>query len=113
LIKANRLRAPGITAGGRTALFAVIPTLATKGRAARYSGAGGKALFLPRNARDLMLRVNGTLKENATSPRLTAVPVNPGADAGGDTADQFATLLQSEWRSGVKWSRWQAHPEAD
>ena len=102
MIKANRLRALGITAGVRTALFPEIPTIA-EGGVAGYNSAGWNALFLPRAApRDLILRVNSTLKESLTSPRLKEVLVNAGADAVGNTPEEFARFFQGEI---VKWSK--------
>ena len=53
MIKAQRLRALGVTAAARTALFPEIPTI-TEGGVAGYSAAGWNGLFLPRAApRDL------------------------------------------------------------
>ena len=102
MIKANRLRALGITAGARTALFPEIPTIA-EGGVAGYNAAGWNGLFLPRAApRDLILRVNSTLKESLAAPRLKEVLVNAGADAVGNTPEAFANFFQSEI---VKWSK--------
>jgi tripartite-type tricarboxylate transporter receptor subunit TctC len=102
MIKAKRLRALGVTAVSRTAIFPQIPTIA-EGGVAGYDAAGWNALFLPRNApRDLVMRVHGTLKESLSSPRLKEVLVNVGADAVCSTPEEFANFFQSEI---VKWGK--------
>ena len=102
MIKANRLRALGITAGVRTALFPEIPTIA-EGGVAGYNAAGWNALFLPRAApRELVMRVNGTLKECLAAPRLKEVLVNAGADAVGDSPEEFTRFFQGEIVKGSK-----------
>ena len=102
MIKAQRLRALGVTAAARTALFPEIPTIA-EGGVAGYDAAGWNGLFLPRSApRDLVMRVNATLKDSLSSPRLKEVLVNAGADAVGNTPEEFAKFFQSEI---VKWSK--------
>jgi len=102
MIKAQRLRALGVTAAARTAVFPEIPTIA-EGGIAGYDAAGWNGLFLPRTAsRDLVMRVNATLKESLSSPRLKEVLVNAGADAVGNSPEEFAKFFQSEI---VKWSK--------
>ncbi len=102
MIQAKRLRALGVTAAARTALFPEIPTIA-EGGVAGYDAAGWNGLFLPRAAsRDLVMRVNATLKESLSSPRLKDVLVNAGADAVGNTPEEFARFFQSEI---VKWGK--------
>lgn len=102
MIKAQRLRALGVTAIARTAIFPEIPTIA-EGGIAGYDAAGWNGLFLPRTAsRDLVMRVNATLKESLLSPRLKEVLVNAGADAVGNSPEEFARFFQSEI---VKWGK--------
>ncbi len=102
MIKANRLRALGVTAATRTAIFPQIPTIAESG-VAGYDAAGWNGLFLPRAAsRDIVMRVHGTLKESLSTPRLKDVLMNAGADAVGNTPEAFATFFQSEI---VKWGK--------
>ena len=102
MIKAQRLRALGVTAAARTAIFPEIPTIA-EGGVAGYDAAGWNGLFLPRSApRELVMRVNATLKESLSAPRLKDVLVNAGADAVGNTPEEFARFFQSEI---VKWSK--------
>ena len=102
MIKAQRLRALGVTAAARTAIFLEIPTIA-EGGVAGYDAAGWNGLFLPRNApRELVMRVNATLKESLSAPRLKDVLVNAGADAVGNTPEEFARFFQSEI---VKWGK--------
>jgi len=48
------------------------------------------------------MRVNATLKESLSSPRLKEVLVNAGADAVGNSPEEFAKFFQSEI---VKWSK--------
>ncbi len=102
MIKAKRLRALGVTAGARSSIFPELPTIAESG-VAGYDAAGWNALFLPRAAsRDLVMRVHGTLKESLSAPRLKEVFANAGADAVGNTPEEFARFFQSEI---VKWGK--------
>ena len=102
MIKATRWRALGVTAAARTAIFPQIPTIAESG-VAGYDAAGWNGLFLPRAvSRELAARVQGTLKESLSSPRLKDVLLNAGADAVGNTPEEFARFFQSEI---VKWSK--------
>lgn len=102
MIKAKRLRALGVTAAERTALFPEIPTIAESG-VAGYDAAGWNALFLPRAAsRELVMRVNTALKESLAAPRLKEVLVNAGADAAGNSPEEFTRFFQNEI---VKWGR--------
>jgi tripartite-type tricarboxylate transporter receptor subunit TctC len=101
-IKAKRLRALGVTAGARSSIFPEIPTIAESG-VAGYDAAGWNALFLPRAAaRDLVMRVYGTVKDSLSAPRLKEVLVNAGADAVGNTPDELARFFQTEI---TKWSK--------
>ncbi len=102
MIKAQRLRALGVTAAARTAIFPGIPTIA-EGGVAGYDAAGWNGLFLPRTAsRELVMRVNATLKESLSASRLKEVLVNAGAEAVGNTPEEFARFFQSEI---VKWGK--------
>ena len=102
MIKAKRLRALGVTAAARTSIFPEIPTIAESG-VTGYNAAGWNALFLPRAApRELVMRVHGTLKESLTALRLKEVLVNAGADAVGNTPEEFGRFFQSEI---VKWGK--------
>ena len=101
-IKAKRLRALGVTSAARSAVLPEIPTIA-EGGVAGYDAAGWNALLLPRAAsRELILRVNNTLKESLSAPRLKEVLVNAGADAVGNTPEEFARFFQSEM---AKWGK--------
>jgi tripartite-type tricarboxylate transporter receptor subunit TctC len=102
MIKAKRLRALGVTAAARTAIFPELPTIA-EGGVAGYDAAGWNGLFLPRAAsRELVMRIHATLKESLSSPRLKEVLMNAGADAVGNTPEAFANFFQSEI---VKWGK--------
>jgi len=102
MIKAKRLRALGVTAAARTSIFPEIPTIAESG-VPGYDAAGWNALFLPRAAtRELVMRVYSTLRDSLSAPRLKEVLVNAGADAVGNTPEEFARFFQSEI---TKWSK--------
>jgi tripartite-type tricarboxylate transporter receptor subunit TctC len=102
MIKAKRLRALAVTAAARTAIFPEMPTIA-EGGVAGYDAAGWNGLFLPRAAsRELVMRVQGTLKDSLSSPRLKDVMVNAGADAVGNMPEAFAKFFQNEI---AKWSK--------
>ncbi len=105
MIKAQRLRALGVTAAVRTSIFPHIPTIAESG-VAGYDATGWNGLFLPRAAaRELVMRVNNTLQDSLSAPRLKDVLVHAGADAVGNTPEAFARFFQSEiakWGKVVK-----------
>lgn len=48
------------------------------------------------------MRVYDTLIDSLSAPRLKGVLVNAGADAAGNTPEEFAQFFQSEI---VKWSK--------
>lgn len=105
VIKTKRLRALAVTAGARTSIFPELPTIAESG-VAGYDAAGWNGLFLPRTtARDIVLRVHAALKDSLSTARLKEVLVNAGADAVGNTPEEFARFYQNEitkWGKVVK-----------
>ena len=105
VIKTKRLRALAVTAGARSSIFPELPTIAESG-VAGYDAAGWNGLFLPRTtARDIVMRVHAALKDSLSAARLKEVLVNAGADAVGNTPEEFARFYQNEitkWGKVVK-----------
>lgn len=101
-IKAQRLRALGVTAAARSSIFPELPTIAESG-VAGYDAAGWNALFAPRAvSRNIVLRVHASVKEALANAKVKEVLVSSGADAVGSTPEDFAKFLQNEIK---KWSK--------
>lgn len=101
-IKSGRLRAIGVTAARRSAIYPDLPTIAESG-VAGYDSAGWNALLAPRAlSRDLIARIHATLKDSLAAPRVKEMLVSSGADAVGSAPDDFARFFQSEI---AKWSK--------
>lgn len=105
VIKTKRLRALAVTAGSRSSIFPELPTIAESG-VAGYDAAGWNALFLPRaTSRGIVMRMHATLKDSLSTTRVKDVLVNAGADAVGNTPEEFARFFQNEiskWSNVVK-----------
>ena len=101
-IKAQRLRALGVTASARSSIFPELPTIAESG-VAGYDAAGWNALLAPRaTPRDIVMKIHGALKDSLASARVKEVLATSGAEAVGNTPDAFARFLQTEI---TKWSK--------
>jgi tripartite-type tricarboxylate transporter receptor subunit TctC len=101
-VKSQRLRALGVTASTRSAIFPALPTIAEAG-VPGYDAAGWNALFAPRAvSRDIVSKVHATLRESLNTAKVKEVLINSGADAVGNSPDEFARFLHSEI---AKWSR--------
>ena len=101
-MKSGRLRALGVTAARRSAIYPDLPTIAESG-VPGYDSAGWNALLAPRALpRDLIARIHATLKDSLAAPRVKEMLVSSGADAVGSAPDDFARFFQSEI---AKWSK--------
>jgi tripartite-type tricarboxylate transporter receptor subunit TctC len=101
-MKSGRLRAIGVTAARRSAIYPELPTIAESG-VAGYDSAGWNALLAPRALpRDVITRVHATLKESLDAPKVKEMLLSAGADAVGSAPDAFARFFQSEI---AKWSK--------
>lgn len=101
-MKSGRLRALGVTAARRSAIYPDLPTIAESG-VAGYDSAGWNALLAPRAlSRDLTAKIHVTLKDSLAAPRVKEMLVSSGADAVGSAPEDFARFFQSEI---TKWSK--------
>jgi tripartite-type tricarboxylate transporter receptor subunit TctC len=104
-IKSGRMRALASTAATRSALFPELPTIGESG-VPGYDASGWNALFAPRaTPRDIVTRVNTALVESLAAPRVKELLVSSGAEAVGNTPEEFARFLQNEiakWAKVVK-----------
>ena len=101
-MKSGRLRAVGVTAARRSAIYPDLPTIAESG-VVGYDSAGWNALLAPRAvSRDLIAKIHVTLKDSLAAPRVKEMLVSSGADAVGSAPDDFARFFQNEI---AKWSK--------
>ena len=101
-IKSGRMRALAVTAASRSALFPELPTVAEAG-VAGYDASGWNAMLAPRAVpRDIIARIHQTLLESLNTPKVKEIMVASGAEAVGNSPEEFARFLQSEM---VKWGK--------
>jgi tripartite-type tricarboxylate transporter receptor subunit TctC len=101
-IKSGRMRALASTAAARSALFPELPTIAESG-VPGYDASGWNALLAPRaTPREIIARIHGTLVDGLKAPKVREILVSSGAEAVGNTPDEFARFLQDEI---TKWGK--------
>jgi tripartite-type tricarboxylate transporter receptor subunit TctC len=101
-IKSGRMRALAVTADTRSALFPELPTVAEAG-VPGYDASGWNAMLAPRAVpRDIILRIHQALVESLRTPRVKEIMATSGAEAVGNSPEEFARFLQSEM---VKWGK--------
>lgn len=101
-IKAGRMRALASTASTRSSLFPDLPTIAEAG-VPGYDASGWNALLAPRaTPREIVARIHATLSESLKSPKVRETLTTNGADAVGNTPDEFTKFLASET---TKWTK--------
>jgi tripartite-type tricarboxylate transporter receptor subunit TctC len=101
-IKSGRMRALASTAAARSALFPELPTIAEAG-VPGYDASGWNALLAPRaTPREIVLRVNATLVDSLNSPKVKEILSTSGAEAVGNSPEEFSKFLASET---VKWTK--------
>jgi tripartite-type tricarboxylate transporter receptor subunit TctC len=101
-IKSGRMRALAVTAATRSALFPELPTVAEAG-VPGYDASGWNAMLAPRAVpRDIIARIHQTLVESLNTPKVKEIMVASGAEAVGNSPEEFARFLQSEM---VKWGK--------
>ena len=101
-IKSGRMRALASTAATRSALFPELPTIAEAG-VPGYDASGWNALLAPRaTPREIVLRVNATLVDSLNSPGVKEILAASGAEAVGNSPEEFSRFLQSEI---AKWGK--------
>ena len=79
-----------------------MPTIAESG-VAGYEAAGWNALFAPRaTPRDIVLRVNATVRASLDAPKVKETLVRSGAEASAGSPEDFARFLEAEI---AKWAK--------
>jgi tripartite-type tricarboxylate transporter receptor subunit TctC len=101
-VRANKLRPLAVTAGKRSAELPDVPTIGESG-VPGYEAAGWNALFAPRaTPREIILKVNATVRESLDAPKVKEILVSSGAEAVAGSPEDFARFLQSEM---AKWAK--------
>ena len=101
-IKSGRMRALAVTVATRSTLFPELPTIAEAG-VPGYDASGWNAMLAPRAVpRDIIAKIHQTLVESLRTPRVKEIMASSGAEAVGNSPEEFARFLQSEI---VKWGK--------
>jgi tripartite-type tricarboxylate transporter receptor subunit TctC len=101
-IKSGRMRALASTAAARSTLFPDLPTIAESG-VPGYDASGWNALLAPRaTPREIVARIHATLVESLNAPKVRDILVASGAEAVGNSPEEFARFLQAEI---AKWGK--------
>jgi tripartite-type tricarboxylate transporter receptor subunit TctC len=101
-IKSGRMRALASTAAARSTLFPDLPTIAESG-VPGYDASGWNALLAPRaTPREIVARIHATLVESLKAPKVRDILVASGAEAVGNSPEEFARFLQAEI---AKWGK--------
>jgi len=101
-IKSGRMRALASTAAARSTLFPELPTIAESG-VPGYDASGWNALLAPRaTPRDIVARIHQALLDSLGASKVKETLATSGAEAVGNSPDEFGRFLQSEI---VKWSK--------
>jgi len=105
LVKANRLRALGVTTKMRSPALPEVPTIA-EGGVANYEASSWTAVLAPGGTPvAIVSRIHGAVVEGLRSPKLREVMQSSGLDPVGNTPQEFAQMLRDEiakWAKVVK-----------
>jgi len=102
LVKANRLRALGVTTKTRSPALPEVPTIA-EGGVANYEASSWTAVLAPGGTpATIVNRIHGAVVEGLRSPKLREVMQSSGLDPVGNTPQEFAQVLRDEI---VKWAK--------
>lgn len=102
LVKANRLRALGVTTKTRSPALPEVPTIA-EGGVANYEASSWTAVLAPGGTpAAIVSRVHAAVVEGLRSPKLREVMQSSGLDPVGNTPQEFAQVLRDEI---VKWAK--------
>ena len=95
-VRAQKLRALGVTARQRSAELPEVPTISESG-VRGYEAAGWNALLAPKaTPRDIIMKVNATVAESLRSPKVKEILVTSGAEAAANTPEDLGRFLQRE-----------------
>lgn len=107
-IKAGRLRALAVSATKRLEVAPDIPTFAEAGLDGIVASSW-QGVFVPAGTpRDLVARLEGELRRAMASPDVRTPIIEQGAEAGGNSAEEFAAFLRSEkarWKKAAAEAR--------
>jgi len=95
-IRAGRIRALAVTSPQRSPAFPEIPTMATAG-VPGFESQSWYGLWVPaQTPRDIATRLYAEVVKALASPELQAIWAQQGAEAGGESSEQFARFIRSE-----------------
>jgi tripartite-type tricarboxylate transporter receptor subunit TctC len=101
-VRAQRLRALGISSLKRTAAAPEIPTIAEAGLPG-FESLQWYGMLAPANTpREIVTRLHGDMTAILQQPDIRQRFINDGADPVGNTPDEFARSIQSEL---AKWAK--------
>jgi tripartite-type tricarboxylate transporter receptor subunit TctC len=102
LLKANRLRALGVTTARRSSVISEVPTIAEAGLPG-YEAASWVGMLAPAaTPRAIIDRLNLTVSESLRTPNVREALLKAGAEPVGDSPQQFELTLRQEI---VKWAQ--------
>ena len=95
-IRAGRIRALAVTSPQRSPAFPEIPTMATAG-VPGFESQSWYGLWVPaQTPRDIATRLHAEVVKALASPELQSIWAQQGAEAGGESSEQFARFIRSE-----------------
>lgn len=95
-IRAGRIRALAVTSPQRSPAFPEIPTMATAG-VPGFESLSWYGLWVPaQTPRDITTRLHAEVVKALASPELQSIWAQQGAEAGGESSEQFARFIRSE-----------------
>jgi len=95
-IRAGRIRALAVTSPQRSPAFPEIPTMATAG-VPGFESQSWYGLWVPaQTPRDITTRLHAEVVKALASPELQSIWAQQGAEAGGESSEQFARFIRSE-----------------
>jgi tripartite-type tricarboxylate transporter receptor subunit TctC len=101
-LKANRLRALGVTTARRSSVISEVPTIAEAGLPG-YEAASWVGMLAPAaTPRVIIDRLNLTVSESLRTPNVREALLKAGAEPVGDSPQQFELTLRQEI---VKWAQ--------
>jgi tripartite-type tricarboxylate transporter receptor subunit TctC len=104
-VKSHRLKALALTASSRSAVFPQLPTLAEAGLKG-YESVGWNGLFAPQGlTKEMIGKINTTLRLSLNSAKVQEVIVAGGADAVGSSVEGLEQFLKQEvikWRDLIQ-----------
>jgi tripartite-type tricarboxylate transporter receptor subunit TctC len=101
-VRANRLRALGVTTAKRSTAAPDVPTIAEAGVPGYDHGPWNGMLAPARTPKAVVTRLNSEVAKAARSQEIRNVLAQDGAEPVGDSAEAFGTIIREET---VKWAK--------